>query len=164
MRKSWVQKTMNFESLKYGHNNALIFYRIVAGLAMNEKLNTLKFPLPPMYLGVDICRSIAENIRCKEFEISKSTLWSVKKTFLFNALMSIYTIYKMDDFEQMESFSKIFIFTLTFKHFSENKTFPSFLRPFLAKLHQFYEEPQRMFWVRSPYYPTGKCPKIKVWV
>lgn len=54
--------------------------------------------------------------------------------------MSIYTIYKMDDFEQMESFSKIFIFTLTFKHFSENKTFPSFLRPFLAKLHQFYEE------------------------
>ena len=31
---------------------------------------------------------------------------SVKKTFLFNALVSRYTIYKMDDFLQMECFSK----------------------------------------------------------
>ena len=38
---------------------------------------------------------------------------SVKKTFLFNALVSRYTIYKMDDFLQMKCFSKTIFPALT---------------------------------------------------
>jgi hypothetical protein len=72
-----------------------------------------------MSTGVDIRRISAENIRCNGLKIYKSTrcsrhqgLSSSKKSFLLNALMSRYTIYKVDDFEQMESFSKIFFLTL----------------------------------------------------
>ena len=75
---------------------------------------------PPMSSDADICRSNAETHEARiskslraQFVVPIRPYRSVKRSFLFNALMSRYTIYKMNDFEQIRSISKIFFLTLT---------------------------------------------------